>query len=66
MRFAVALNGMVVYLADAQGVVQEYTNIVLGEPPASLFLPEPGAAVLKKHLEQLLSPDAGQRYRPDR
>jgi hypothetical protein len=32
-RFAVALNGMVVYLADAQGVVQEFTNIVLGERP---------------------------------
>jgi hypothetical protein len=48
MRFAIGLNGMRVYFADSQGVLQEYTNIVLGEPSASLFVPEPGAAVLKK------------------
>jgi len=48
MRFAIGLNGMRIYFADGHGVVKEYTNIVLGEPPASLFVPEPGAAVLKK------------------
>ena len=48
MRLVIGLNGMRVYFADGQGVLQEYTNIVLGEPSASLFVPEPGAAVLKK------------------
>jgi hypothetical protein len=49
VRFAVALNGMVVYMADAQGVVEEYTNIALAEPSPTLLVPEPGAIVLKKH-----------------
>jgi len=48
IRYAVGLNGMIIYFTDARGVVQEYTNIVLGEPPGSLFLPEFAAAAVKE------------------
>jgi hypothetical protein len=53
MRFAVNLNGYLIYNTNLQGA-HELTDIVVGEPPDTLFTPPAGQSVKKTTVDKLL------------
>lgn len=54
-RLAAGLNGFPVYLEELDGRTIEFTDIVLGEPPASVFAPLPGARPVVKKRNDVLA-----------
>lgn len=55
-RLAAGLNGFPVYLEELDGRTIEFTDIVLGEPPANVFAPPPDARPVMMKRDDVRAP----------
>jgi hypothetical protein len=61
-RYATAINGFAIYSRQANGVGIEYYDILLGDPPDSMFVPPAGKQVRERKAADLLPPAVAKRY----
>jgi hypothetical protein len=55
-HLAAGLNGFAVYLQETDGRTIEFTDIVIGQPPAEVFAPPPGAQPVPMKRDEVLAP----------